>query len=155
MSPSPGVNTGPSPSTWAAPAQSRSSLTPSGAFIELDRTIIGTTPYTTTDVTPGEHQIVIMKNGYYNWRETIDMTGGNTRSIYATLRSATQNNAIRISSVPAGAAIYLNDIYQGKTIKNGYFPPSPISEQDSTPSFSDSEDTTITRRESPSRKERR
>lgn len=96
---------------------------PSGAFIELDRTIIGTTPYTTTDVTPGEHQIVIMKNGYYNWRETIDMTGGNTRSIYATLRSATQNNAIRISSVPAGAAIYLNDIYQGKTIKNGYFPP--------------------------------
>ncbi|KAF1078665.1 PEGA domain-containing protein [Methanogenium sp. MK-MG] len=95
---------------------------PSGAFIELDGTIIGTTPHTATDVTPREHQIVIIKNGYYNWRETIDMTGGGTRSIYATLRSATPKNAIRISSVPAGAAIYLNGIYQGETMESGYFP---------------------------------
>ncbi|WAI02460.1 PEGA domain-containing protein [Methanogenium organophilum] len=95
---------------------------PSAAYIELDGTIIGTTPHTATDITPGEHQIVITKNGYYNWRETIDMTGGGTRYLSATLSPVALENAIRIRSVPAGAAIYLNGIYQGETMENGYFP---------------------------------
>lgn len=95
---------------------------PSGAYIELDGTIIGTTPHTATDISPGEHRIVITKNGYYNWRETIDMTGGGTRYISATLGSVAPENAIRIRSVPAGAAIYVNGIYQGETMENGYFP---------------------------------
>lgn len=95
---------------------------PSGAYISLDGTIIGTTPHTETDIDPGEHQIVITKNGYYNWRETIDMTGSGTRYIYAVLSSVTPENAIRIRSVPSGAAIYLNGIYQGETMETGYFP---------------------------------
>ncbi|WFN34087.1 PEGA domain-containing protein [Methanogenium sp. S4BF] len=95
---------------------------PSGAYISLDGTIIGTTPHTETDIDPGEHQIVITKNGYYNWRETIDMTGSGTRYIYAVLSSVVPENAILIRSVPAGAAIYLNGIYQGETMENGYFP---------------------------------
>lgn len=95
---------------------------PSGAFIELDGTIIGTTPHTETDVEPGEHQIAITKNGYYNWRETVDMTGGGTRYIYADLNPVDPENAIRIRSTPPGAAIYLNGIYQGETMENGYFP---------------------------------
>ena len=95
---------------------------PSGAYIELDGTIIGTTPHTATDISPKEHQIVITKNGYYNWRETIDMTGGGSRYVYATLSSVAPENAIHIQSIPAGAAIYLNGIYQGETMENGYFP---------------------------------
>lgn len=95
---------------------------PSGAYIELDGTIIGTTPHTEIDITPKEHQIVITKNGYYNWRETIDMAGGGSRYVYATLSSVAPENAIRIQSVPSGAAIYLNGIYQGETMENGYFP---------------------------------
>lgn len=95
---------------------------PSGAYISLDGTIIGTTPHTESDIDPGEHQVVITKNGYYNWRETIDMTGGGTRYIYAILSSVAPENAIRIRSVPAGAAIYLNGIYQGETMETGYFP---------------------------------
>ncbi len=95
---------------------------PSGAFVELDGTIIGTTPHTATDIEPGEHRIAITKNGYYNWRETIEMNGGGTRYIYAVLSSITPENAIYIRSVPAGAAIYLNGIYRGETMENGYFP---------------------------------
>ena len=95
---------------------------PSGAYIEFDGSIIGTTPYTETDVEPGQHQIIITKNGYYNWRETIDMTGGGIRQIYADLSPVTPENAIRICSTPPGAAIYLNGIYQGETMENGYFP---------------------------------
>jgi len=95
---------------------------PSGAFVELDGTIIGTTPYTATDIESGEHQIVIIKNGYYNWRDTIDMTDGGTRYVNAVLGSITPKNAIHIRSVPAGAVIYLNGIYQGETMENGYFP---------------------------------
>lgn len=99
---------------------------PSGAFIELDGTIIGTTPHTETGVTPETHQVVITKNGYYNWRETVDMTGGGSRYVSATLRSVTPENVIRIQSVPAGAAIYVNGIYQGETMENGYFPVSDL-----------------------------
>lgn len=99
---------------------------PTGAFIELDGTIIGTTPHTETGVTPDTHQVVITKNGYYNWRETVDMTGGGTRLVSATLRSVEPENAIRIRSVPAGAAIYVNGIYQGETMENGYFPVSDL-----------------------------
>ncbi|MDE4908392.1 PEGA domain-containing protein [Methanogenium marinum] len=95
---------------------------PSGAFVELDGTIIGTTPHTATDIEPREHQIAITKNGYYNWRETIDMTGGGARYVYAALRSVTPENEISIRSIPAGATIYLNNIYQGETMENGYFP---------------------------------
>ena len=95
---------------------------PSGAFVKLDGTIIGTTPHTATNIEPREHQIVITKNGYFNWRETIDMTSGGTRHVYAALSPITPDNAIHIRSVPAGAAIYLNGIYQGETMENGYFP---------------------------------
>ena len=95
---------------------------PSGAYVSLNGVIIGTTPYTKSDIKPGEHQIVITKNGYYNWRETIDMSGGGARHIYAVLNSVTPENTIQIQSVPSGAAIYLNGIYQGETMKNGYFP---------------------------------
>lgn len=98
---------------------------PSGAYISLDGTIIGTTPHTKTDIKPGEHQITITKNGYYNWRKTIDMTG-NTQHIYAVLSSISPENAIRVSSVPSGAAIYLNGLYQGETMENGYFPITDI-----------------------------
>lgn len=99
---------------------------PSGAYISLDGTIIGTTPHTKTDIKPREHQIVITKNGYYNWRETIDMTSGGSRYIYAVLNSVTPENAIRIQSIPSGAAIYLNGIFQGETMENGYFPITDI-----------------------------
>lgn len=95
---------------------------PSGAYVSLNGVIIGTTPYTKSDIKPGEHQIVITKNGYYNWRETIDMSGGGARYIYAVLNSVTPENTIQIRSIPSGAAIYLNGIYQGETMKNGYFP---------------------------------
>lgn len=99
---------------------------PSGAYVSLDGVIIGTTPHTKTDIKHGKHQVVITKNGYYNWRETIDMTGGGARHIYAVLNSVTPENAIRISSVPSGAAIYLNGLYQGETMENGYFPITDI-----------------------------
>ena len=100
---------------------------PTGAFVELDGTIIGTTPHTETDVKSGEHQVAITKNGYYNWRETIEMTAGGARYIYAELSSVTPENAIRIRSLPAGAAIYLNGIYQGETMETGYFPITDLS----------------------------
>ncbi len=61
----------------AAPAAQISvSSNPASADIEIDGSFVGNTP-STVDVTPGEHSVVVKKNGYKIWQRTMKVNGGN------------------------------------------------------------------------------
>ena len=48
---------------------------PSGAYIDVDGSVIGKTP-NKTSVPAGEHEITIIKDGYKTWTKTITVTSG-------------------------------------------------------------------------------
>jgi hypothetical protein len=58
-----------------ASAEVEVTSTPSGADIELDGSFVGNTP-STIGVSPGDHTIVINKNGYKPWEKKIKVSSG-------------------------------------------------------------------------------
>jgi hypothetical protein len=58
--------------------------TPPGADIEVDGAFVGSTP-SSLELTTGDHNVVIVKNGYKQWTRTIRITGGDI-SIAADLQ---------------------------------------------------------------------
>ncbi len=49
--------------------------TPGDADIEIDGNFVGNTP-SEIQVTPGDHKVVVRKNGYVAWEKTLHVTGG-------------------------------------------------------------------------------
>lgn len=49
--------------------------TPSGADIEIDGAFVGNTP-STINAERGNHQIVVKKKGFADWKRTLNVTGG-------------------------------------------------------------------------------
>jgi hypothetical protein len=58
--------------------------TPPGADIEVDGAFVGSTP-SSLELTTGDHNVVIVKNGFKQWTRTIRITGGDI-SIAADLQ---------------------------------------------------------------------
>ena len=50
---------------------------PAGADIEIDGAFVGQTP-SILHLTPGEHQVVVRKNGYGAWQRKVKIVGGET-----------------------------------------------------------------------------
>lgn len=64
----------------ATNSQARVSVTsnPDGADIEVDGAFMGNAP-STLELAPGDHVIMLKKNGYRVWQRTIRVTGGEVR----------------------------------------------------------------------------
>jgi hypothetical protein len=102
------------PTTGAISVQS----SPSGATIKLDD-YIGppiTTPYTFITVSPGQHNLKLSLDGYYDWPTNVDVEAGHTTYVYAPLKPIPTTGAITVFSSPPGADIYLDNNYVGRTI---------------------------------------
>lgn len=90
---------------------------PSGADVYDAGTYQGTTPcniivYTTG--TPIDHDIVISKNGYYDYHHYIgDIYANQYITVNAILTPVVQTGYLDISSSPSGANVYVDGIYQG------------------------------------------
>jgi hypothetical protein len=89
---------------------------PSGATIGLDGPdgmFVGptiTTPYTFTDLEPGMYTITLSLEGFYDWTKTVQVTGGRTIDVHATLTphyTPKATGSISVDSVPSGATIEL------------------------------------------------
>ena len=73
-------------------------------------------PYSTGfDLPVGEHTIKLTKSGYNDWETTIYVYANGYVEVSATLTP--EPGSISISSVPAGAKIYLDGAYKGTTPK--------------------------------------
>ena len=90
---------------------------PSGAVVDDAGTYQGTTPCTIivhTSATPIDHDIVISKNGYYDYHHYIgDVYTDQYITVNAVLTPVVQTGYLDISSSPSGANVYVDGIYKG------------------------------------------
>lgn len=70
-------DTPPSPGTMVAALVDVSS-TPPGAEVYIDEHLFGRTPATTIILMPGDHKIVIKKNGFVVWKSKFNLPSGHT-----------------------------------------------------------------------------
>ena len=96
---------------------------PSGAYVYMDGVYKGRTPLTLSSVPAKNHNIELDLAGYYDWKTTVAVTSGVTRYVDARLTSipSETTGAIDVVSYPAGADVFLDDKYQGKTPSAGVF----------------------------------
>jgi hypothetical protein len=89
---------------------------PSGATIGLDGAegaFVGpteTTPHTFIDLEPGMYTITLSLDGFYDWSKTVQVTGGRTTQVHATLTpryTPKATGSISVDSEPSGATIEL------------------------------------------------
>ncbi|SCL75677.1 hypothetical protein L21_1586 [Methanoculleus chikugoensis] len=96
---------------------------PSGAYVYMDGVYKGRTPLTLTSVSAKKHNIELDHSGYYDWRSTVTVSPGVTSYVnaYLTTVPSETTGAIDVVSYPAGADVFLDDRYQGKTPSAGVY----------------------------------
>ncbi len=62
--------------------------TPAGAEIYLDNLFKGYTPATMTDITTGQHQILLKYTGYIDYTQTVSVTAGQTTPLAISMQAA-------------------------------------------------------------------
>ena len=100
---------------------------PADAYVYVNGNMVGKTPYVVTGLSGGDHEFMVTKNGYYNWKKTVNVVEGQQKSIYATLQSIDQTQSILVTSGPSGAKIYLDGVYKGETMSGQAFPINDVS----------------------------
>ncbi len=90
--------------------------TPSEAQVFLDGVFIGLTPLQ-IETTPGQHTLLINKEGYVSWQQTFTIREGETKSFNPTLARSTA--ILRINTNPVGALIYIDGRYVGTAPSGG------------------------------------
>ena len=89
---------------------------PAGASAILDNGYDQlTTPGTFNAVSTGWHNVQVSKSGYQLYSTSIEVKPGATSNVYATLVPNSQYGSISATSVPIGASLYVDSIYQGYT----------------------------------------
>lgn len=91
--------------------------TPANASVYLEGVYKGVTPLMLIDTAAGSHILQVRLSGYDEWKSTVDVPSGGTRTVTAIL---SQNNAglingINISSNPGGANVLLDGLKKGFT----------------------------------------
>lgn len=85
---------------------------PSGSDIMIGGKHYGTTPKTITGLLIGEYEVVLSKANYGTERRTVTIQDGKTSEVITTL---TEGKNIVITSNPAGAKLYIDNVYKGIT----------------------------------------
>ena len=86
--------------------------TPQGATIILDGDQTRAVTPATLEIEPGYHELRLELTGYQDYFETFTVEDGDTYNVDATLVVG-YDTSIQISSVPAGASIYIDGTYTG------------------------------------------
>jgi hypothetical protein len=96
--------------------------TPQGASAYVDGVYYGITPALASGLMPGVHQVRLSLSGFADWVGNVDVTGGVTTTVTQTLHVATPTptlspgtGTVSVSSTPAGAQVFLDDVYLGVT----------------------------------------
>ena len=94
---------------------------PSGANIYLDANYKGKTPMTINNIASGTHILEIDRSGYYDWKSTVDVPVGGTKTISATLNPMPVSTVgwLYVASSPGGASVTLDGSPVGQTPYSG------------------------------------
>jgi hypothetical protein len=89
----------------------------SGADIWIDGTYRGNGDQT-TPLSPGSHTLLLQKAGYYDSTTPFTISGGQTTTLSPGMTPYSQSSGygdLQIQSDPSGAAVFVNDNYEGTT----------------------------------------
>lgn len=94
---------------------------PSNADVYLDGLYKGRTPITLSNLASGTHSIQLGYNGYYDWKSTVVVPEGGTKTVSATLNPMPGSSTgwIYVSSSPGGATVTLDGSSVGQTPVSG------------------------------------
>jgi hypothetical protein len=108
--------------------------TPSDATVTLDGLYKGKSPLTVNNVAAGVHIIQLDYPDYYDWKSSVDVPEGGTRTVSATLNPMPVSSSgwVYISSSPGGASVTLDGNPVGQTPASGSLKLSAIGAGDHT-----------------------
>ncbi|MCE5297475.1 MAG: PEGA domain-containing protein [Methanoregulaceae archaeon] len=96
--------------------------TPQGASAYVDGVYYGITPALATGLSPGNHQVRISLSGFQDWVGTVYVASGATTTVTQTLHVGTPTptqapgtGSVAVSSNPAGAQVFMDNVYEGIT----------------------------------------
>ena len=88
---------------------------PDNATASIDGTLLGITPTVLTSVATGNHVLLVQKEGYRDYNQTIEVVGGTAALAKVTLQQIPDVGNLIIGSSPSGASLYLNGVYKTVT----------------------------------------
>jgi hypothetical protein len=88
---------------------------PEGSDVYIDGALSGKTPTNLERIGAGNHSVVMVKAGYWNFSGTVQVTGGEAVLAKADLGPVPTVATLYIDSSPPGQGIYLNDTFKGFT----------------------------------------
>jgi hypothetical protein len=95
---------------------------PTGAGIWIDLAYYGKTPQIIGGLSAGAHSLTLKKAGFYDLTQSMVITAGETtRTNLGLVGYPAQPGygSLQVDSTPGGAAIFLNNNYQGSTLAKG------------------------------------
>jgi len=94
---------------------------PSDANVYLDGLYKGRTPITLNNLAADTHTLEIDHSGYYDWKSSVAVPSGGTRTVSATLNPMPVSSVgwIYVSSSPGGASVNLDGKAVGQTPYSG------------------------------------
>jgi hypothetical protein len=94
---------------------------PADAIVTLDGLYKGKTPITLNNLAADTHTIQLDLPGYYDWKSSVDVPAGGTKTISATLNPMPVSSTgwIYVSSSPGGASVTLDGNSVGQTPVSG------------------------------------
>ena len=93
---------------------------PSGADLSINNQNFGKTPLIARPFPKGDYTILIRKTGYVIDKKEVKISSGKAEKINVTLKKYAN---LTINTEPAGAVVYINGDYKGKTPFNTNLPP--------------------------------
>jgi hypothetical protein len=94
---------------------------PPDASVSLDGLYKGKTPLTLSNLAAGTHILQLDYPGYYDWKSTVEVPAGGTKTVSATLNPMPGSSTgwVYISSSPGGASVTLDGNSVGQTPVSG------------------------------------
>jgi hypothetical protein len=94
---------------------------PANAKVVLDGLDRGNTPLTLNKLASGTHILELDHAGYYDWKSTVDVPAGGTKTVSSTLNPMPVSTAgwVYVSSSPGGASVVLDGTNYGQTPGSG------------------------------------
>ncbi len=86
---------------------------PSGAIVEVNEQVLGSTPLQARGVPVGELLVTVRREGFETERSTVTLATGGREVVEAVLRPV--QGLVLIDSTPPGAAVSLGDVFVGNT----------------------------------------
>ena len=94
---------------------------PTNADIWVDQRYYGTTPQSIGGLSADSHNLTLRKAGYFDYTEVFTIAVGQTKTESPVMTPYTPSSGygdLQIVSSPVGAAVYVNNNYEGTTISS-------------------------------------